>query len=352
MVDEIFDTSSDAVNMSCKYLVKETSVQTDIVWENITDLFNKQSAAIHGPISTGVQNLESTFTDICVDTADAFVSRKPQAADDRILTQRENDYVNTGASTSDFHCRHTTMKKFEICSCIACKTNIRFSAMNVHQSPQRSSSDESSSSAAFEYSSKPPAKFKLLPSERYKQMKQAQREHFENDPRISKTLKKIYETAKIIRSRHESTSSSSSGHIQVNHTPPPLSGVSSLDDQSLQPDLYTYSDEMLLFGLCSSNENQFSSHLLKTESSQDTVSSNDGYYRIDNSKEILHRNKLMCTNSEDSGNSFLHKQESDLERDLLRDIENSGSDPTVLSTAFSTSSLERKINEFQLDCAT
>lgn len=348
MVDEIFDTSSDTLNVNCKQAVKETSVQTDIVWEKINDLLKQQAATIKRPISDTVEN---NFAGIYAETAEPQTDIFLPSNSEKIHGRPGIIYLNAGASTSNVYCRHTQMRQFKVCSCLKCKTDIRFSGMHINPSPKvmssRSSSTSSSSSSAV-YSSrpKPSGKIKLFPSERYKQMKQAQREHFENDPRISKTLKKIYATAKTLKARHETTSSSS-GHFQ-------LSGRqlrSSFDDDVLQPDLYTFSDELLLFGLCSSDEVQYSSHLLKTESSQDTFESNDRHCRMDaRSKEILFRNKLMCTDSEDSScNFFFDKRESDLERFLLKDIENSGSDPAMLSSVFSTSSLEQKVNEIQLN---
>lgn len=345
MVDEIFDTSSDAVNMSYKYLVKETSVQTDIVWENINDLFKQQTATTKEAIA-----VESQFTQI---------SAKPQTTvtlpsnfEDRHFMPPESYYSNVHAVLhKDIplggYCRHTHLRKFKICSCVACKSNIRFSAVNINQSSSGSSSPAIDSPIPIPIAG---AKVKLFPSERYKQMKQAQREHFQNDPRISKTLKKIYETAKTIKSRNERTSSSSSGHHSHLNNPLHLNNFTSCDDDVLQPDLYTFSDEMLLFGFDSSPSlrgNQYSSHLLKTESSQDTFASNDRYCGMDTSNEMFLRNKLMCTNSEESSGNSLPNKRSDLELCLMRDIENSGSDP-VLSLVSSTSSLERKVNEIQL----
>lgn len=338
MVDEIFDTSSDAV-MSCKYFRKETSVQTDIVWENINDLF-KQQCATNEPLNACA--MENSFPAEIYDHRPQVTGCLPLNsvnASERIPVR-----MPTGATSyQDANCRHAHMKRFKICSCLQCNTNIRFSAMNIN----RSSSGSSSSSSAIDHTSKPSpaAKMKLFPSERYKQMKQAQREHFENDPRISKTLKKIYATAKTFQWRNETTSSSS-GQFNV-----PLrfgtfpSYDNNGDDDALQPDLYTFSDEVLLFG-CSSDEIQYSSHLLTTESSQDTFTSNVRHCAMSNDM----RRKLMCTNSEESsGNSLFSRRESDLERCLMKDIENSGSDPTALSSVFSTSSLERKVNEIQLD---
>lgn len=349
MVDEIFDTSSDAVNMSCKCVFKETSAQTDIVWENINALFKLQSTTIKEPISGAVvnnpQNRDSLQSNLVGD--DAKIKMVDQyARPPETNNSIGGDILNQQNNMCDGGCGHTQLKEFKICSCIACKSNIRFSAVNIDKSTKHiSSSTTSSSSSAFDDSPPiPSAKLKLFPSERYKQMKQAQKEHFENDPRISKTLKKIYETAKTLRSQ---TSSGSSDYQCQLSDPLRFCNVLSCDDELLQPDLYTFSDEVLLFGLRSPDEVQYSSYLLRTESSQDTLESNGGYHGM---HDALLRSKLMCTNSEDSScNSFLNTRVSDLERCLLKDIENSGSDPTVLSSVFSTSSMERKINEIQLD---
>lgn len=78
MVDEIFDTSSDAVNMSYKYVVKETGVQTDIVWENINDLLKKQMT-IKEPTSG----------------AESFASKSPDTLPSKLLnpSERINDQL-------------------------------------------------------------------------------------------------------------------------------------------------------------------------------------------------------------------------------------------------------------------
>ncbi len=353
MVDEIFDTSSDAVNMSYKYIVKETSVQTDIVWENINDLFKRQNVTLESDprmievmnpnaISVGVQqsNVVSESEKIADrDSLNILPPTRPSATDEGV-------------------CHHTQLKKFEICSCLSCKSNIRFSAVNVNQSSQQiSSNGSSSSSSADSGPSKPAAKMRLLPSERYKLMKQVQREHFENDPRISKTLKKIYATAKTMESRKETTSSSSSSnHYYQLNLPISQCKFSSCDDEVLQPDLFTFNDEVLLFGLGSSDDihHPYPSYLLRTDSSSQDLSASSHDYKVGTSTKVMFmQDNLFCTNSEDSSyNSVVKPIRSDLELCLLKDIENSGSDPSsdvlISSSVFSTSSLERKVNEFHL----
>lgn len=369
MVDEIFDTSSDGwtdknvINMNGKHVVKETSVQTDIVWQNINEFLRQQGVTI--PATVTVENKCSENFARSADATQSNVINMKELEDRRFVNTVPLETNDSAADIllhkdviSKESCRHSHMKKFKICSCLHCKNNIRFSVMNINQSSQShyvassSSSSVASSSSPVVKIAKPKssAKTNLFPSERYKQMKQAQREHFENDPRISKTLRKIYAAARAVQSpRNETTSSSSSNHYHMNCPHPERSNNFFVENEQLQPDLYTFSDEVLLFGY-STDEIHYSSYLLKTESSQDTSTSNERFCGVGTSKDVLLRNRLMCTNSEDStSKSFDNKRGSDLERDLLKDIENSGSDPAVLSSVFSTSSLERKVNEIQLN---
>lgn len=339
LVDEIFDTSSDAMNPSYQYIFKETSVQTDIVWKNVNDLFNQHLATR----SESVHQIPAVSTK----SEENFNNQS------HTIGVQPSDIVNESLSLNpplicyDGSCRHSYLKKCKICSCRMCKSTIRLSAVNIQRPWQRISSScpsSSSSSPSTEFHTKPrpSAKVKLFPSERYKQMKQAQREHFESDPRISKTLRKIYATAKTLKIQ-TSTSSSSSHDRPPNWNDSLRSFNSSNNGESnvLQPDLYTSSDEMLLFGLNSSGDNQYSSRLLKTESSQDDTF-------VSNEKRC-YDNKLYCTNSEESSGNLFEPRRFDLEQCLYNDIQNSGSDPAAMSSPFSTSSLERKMSEIQLN---
>lgn len=342
MVDEIFDTSSDAANVSYKYVVKETSVQTDIVWENITDLFKQQSKPNVQP------RTDAEVTESYVQPNATFV-KQPETGGGTVPANvvKESEKIIDQHSLQAMRqvegqvCRHSRLKKIKICSCLACKSNICFSSVNIDQSIQRTSHD-SSSSPVFNSRPIPSVKVNLFPSERYKLMKQAQRDHFENDPRISRTLRKIYATARKNEFQRETTSSSSSDHYRPLKVP--LCHISTSDDEPLGPDLFTFNDEILLFGLQSHDDIQYSSDLLKTQSSQDTSASIGKYYASGV------RKNLFCTNSEESSCNSVHGQRvSELEQCLLKDIENSGSDPSsALNSLFSTSSLERKINEIQL----
>lgn len=368
MVDEIFDTSSDGwtdknvINSNYKRVVKETSVQTDIVWENINEFLRQQVGTMPAPTSGAVEN---NFSDNFARPHEPLHSdnetKIKKVEDRRIVNTKPIEITNNYAGDILLHrdmvsrgyCRHRHMKKFKICSCLHCKNNIQFSVMNINQSsPSHHVTSSGSSSPAVVEISNPKSsdKTNLLPSERYKKMKQAQREHFESDPRISKTLKKIYAAAKAVKSsRNETTSSSSSNNFRVHCQDPERPNNFVIENESLQPDLYTFNDEVLLFGY-STDEIYYSSYLLKTESSQDTSTSNDRFCGAAKSRDMLLRKNLMCTNSEDSSSkSFDNNRGSDLERYLLKDIENSWSDPAVLSSVFSTSSLERKVNEIQLN---
>ncbi|XP_037028687.1 uncharacterized protein LOC119068925 [Bradysia coprophila] len=348
MVDEIFDTSSDAVNMSYKYIVKETSVQTDIVWENINDLFKQQNRPT---LTRPTDAVETKVSEFYVHPNANFVNQ---------LETGEQVSTNIASESNKFDnlqllqvvrpverfCRHSRLKKIKICSCLGCKSNIRFSSVNIDQSIQRTSND-SSSSSVFDSRPIPSARVNLFPSERYKRMKQAQREHFENDPRISRTLRKIYATARANKTQETTSSSSSGCYGQSNVLPRQFS---TYDDKVLEPDLFTFNDELLLFGFETHDEIEYSSRLLKTESSQDSSISIGKYYTADANNQQLRGKSLFCTNSEEvsSCNSVCVQRVSELEQCLLKDIENSGSDPSALSSLLSASSLERKINEIRL----
>ncbi|KAJ6635600.1 hypothetical protein Bhyg_14186 [Pseudolycoriella hygida] len=318
MVDEIFDTSNEVVNVNRNYILKETSVQTEIVWENINELLRQQSAVLKTTL-VGDPNPAKPFP------------LSSLTMNGRINGSENGEHFaqELNGSIAESCCRHVQPKKFKICSCVPCNSHIVSCRNNVEQKPLSSASGHTSTSPE----PIPVTKTKIFPSERFKKMKQAQREHFENDPRISKTLKKIYETAKTMKS-----SSSSSEHR--------LSNYSQFDNELLEPSLYTINDEALLFGLNSKNEIHYSSHLLRTESSQDTSTQNGNYYGRGR-KGIELSNKLLCTNSEESSYDSFNKRESDLERCLMKDIENSWSDPAALSSVFSSSSLERKVYEIQ-----
>lgn len=353
MVDEIFDTSSDVANMTYKYIVKETSVQTDIVWENINDLFRQQNKPTAEPIET----VEIKVPESCVHPNTNFVDKiaigETTAPEPSKISNEGEEFGHQQHLLQVMRpvgerCRHSHLKKIKICSCLACKSNIRFSSVNIDQSIQRTSNESSSSPVFHPGPVRSSVKVNLFPSERYKRMKQAQRAHFENDPRISRTLRKIYATAAKNDLRKETSSSSGSDHYrQVNGQAcefPPY------NDEVLEPDLFTFSDELLLFGLQSHDEIQYSSSLLKTESSQGTSVSIGKYYGTDDlTNGLLGGHKLFCTNSEESSSSSINGERvSQLEQFLLKDIENSGSDPSALSSLLSASSLEQKMKEIQL----
>ncbi|KAG4075167.1 hypothetical protein HA402_006184 [Bradysia odoriphaga] len=271
MVDEIFDTSSDALNMSYKYIVKETSVQTDIVWENINDLFKQQNELTVEP-PTG--SVKTEVSEAYVHPNANFVNQlgteeKMSSNVVRECDKFDNRQLLEVVRPVERFCRHSRLKKIKMCSCLGCKSNIRFSSVNIDRSFQRTSND-SSSSPVLDSRPIPSARVNLFPSERYKRMKQAQREHFESDPRISRTLRKIYATARANKTQ-ETTSSSSSGRYRQSNAPP--CEFSTYDDNILEPDLFTFSDELLLFGFDSHEDIEYSSRLLQTESSQDTSAS-------------------------------------------------------------------------------
>lgn len=363
IVDEIFDTSSDGggsdknhrKNRNRLQVVKETSVQTDIIWENVNEFFRQQSGTIGEPLHQGTDNF---FLDLCPEHIEDLVSIKSRTNED--LRPHTNNKVGTQSVgipdriPPNGHCSHTSMKKVQICSCLGCNGNFKFSVMNIHRPAQHRKPSDSSSSAVVNgiehLEPEPPIRTKLLPSERYKQMKQAQRDHFESDPRISKTLNKIYKAAKTIQSPSDTTSSSSSNRNHINALRRTIHSSQFFQGEWLQPDLYTFDDELLLFGSPSTDDNEYSSHLLKTESSKDTCTSSEGVRRLTRNNDIFIGNKYMCTNSEDSSGNSLKPQRHgpDLEQYLLNDIENSGSDPAILDSIHSTSSLERKINEIKL----
>lgn len=339
MVDEIFDTSSDAVNRSYQVSVKETSVQTEIVWKNIKDLYQQHSDTMNEPISKEIQIHGSSSKDDKNVVAYSQIENKLPKNEVGDIPELYKKYKPV--ATQEHVCHHTRFKKSKICSCVICSNKLPFSAENINQSSQLTSfSGSSSSSTVFVPRRIPANRIKLLPSVRYQQMKRARAEQFENDPRIFKTLKKIYATARTMQIKNGTSSTSSGRYSQFNN--PSRHDVGSSD--ILQPDLYTLNDEMLLFGVNSSDDSQYSSYLLRTESSQDTSVPNGKYHRCD---EIDIGNNLLITNSEENSDNT---SKSHLERCLLKDIENSGSDPSTVqcSSVFSTSSLERKMKEIQL----